>query len=225
MKRLAAVLALAAALLVGAPQQAEAWSFDVDGECVLAVEEGGRYVVFTIDNTGEREALTIIDQDPDSGITSVAARSTAEWSVFVPFDDPRAGATWEVLGNWPSDQRPRHRVASVRFELECPYVPPTTTTTTSSSTTTTSTSTTTTSSTTTLPTTTTSEATTTTTDPTTTSSSSSVPETTTTTVPCDVTGECLPVTGGDIPPWLIFAGAIAMFVGAGLVWVAKGDKL
>ncbi len=130
-RTLAIVLALilaAAFLATTLTTRAEAWSFDLSASCRLL--EDGREVVFTADNTSEPDPLIILDQAPDSGLTSVPARGTASWTLFVPFSDPRVGASWEVLANWERDQRPRHRVASVNFEQECPYVPPTTTTTT-----------------------------------------------------------------------------------------------
>lgn len=135
---LVVILALAAGMVavIGVPK-ADAWTFSLGAECVLL--EDGRKIVFTIDNTSEPQALNIIDQVPDSGIWSVPARTALQWDTFVPFSDPKVGASWEVLANWPGDQRPRHRVASVNFEQACPYVPPTTTTTTSTTTTTTTT--------------------------------------------------------------------------------------
>lgn len=193
MTRRATIVLLGVVLLMAVAAPALAWDFSVDGECKVLTEEGVYIVTFTIDNTSEPQALNIIDQDPDSGITSVPAGATASWSLTVPLDTDKEGASWEVLGNWPGDQRPRHRVASVRFGQECPYVPPTTTTTSPTTTTTTSTSSTTTTTTpgttTTAPTSTTSSSTSTTVvDPTTTSSSS----TTTTSSP--------PTNGSTVPP-------------------------
>lgn len=124
------VLAAAVGFVLTTALPALAWNFNVSADCRVLEEQGVYIVTFTIDNTSEPEELTIIDQDPASGITSVPAGSTASWSLAVPINNGAAGASWEVLANWPSDQRPRHRVASVRFDQKCPYEPPPTTTTT-----------------------------------------------------------------------------------------------
>lgn len=126
------VLAAAVGFVLTTALPALAWSFDVSASCRVFEEEGVYIVDFTIDNTSEPEDLNIIDQDPASGITSVPAGSTASWSLAIPLDTNKEGASWEVLGNWPSDQRPRHRVATVRFTQACPPPPPPTSTTTTS---------------------------------------------------------------------------------------------
>lgn len=138
MKRLL-VLGAAVGFVLVTAIPALAWNFSVSAECKVLEEQGVRIVTFTIDNTSEPEELIILNQNPTSGFSKIAAGTYTRWSMAVPLDSAQVGASWEVLANWPSDQRVRHRVASVRFDRECPYTPPPTTTTTTPPPTTTST--------------------------------------------------------------------------------------
>jgi hypothetical protein len=106
---------LAAAIALTLPEVASAWTFSVSGSARCDAQSGQYIVVWTVDNSGEREPFSF-----NGGVAPAYGSAT----VTETHPGTATSASTTITGGWPSDRGPHSRSANVSMAGNCVTPPP-----------------------------------------------------------------------------------------------------
>ena len=112
-RKLAVTFAAAFALVL--PEVASAWTFSVSGTARCEPSSGQYVVVWTIDNSGEKQPFSF-----NGGVAPAHGSAT----VTETYPGTATSANTTITGGWPSDKGPHSKTASVSMAGNCVTPPP-----------------------------------------------------------------------------------------------------